>query len=469
VRGNSSRRSARPAARLLGGCLWLALLLLPGGRADAAEALEDIGISPDVSLNHDGTDADDEDVLGLSLPVSPVLVDLGSLPAAAEVTAFYVEAGGDRLFSLDLVATLGGTLFMPGDLVRYDGLVYTLEFDASTNGVFDGVSLDAASMASGGGALLLSFDTTVVIEGVTARAADVLHFTPGVPPAVVLAFDGSAQGVVDGGDVDGVHELPSGNLLLSLDSSGKLGGVDFDDEDVLEFDSSGPTWELAVDLSTDDTDWGAADLQAFFVVTAVDDNCPGVWNPGQEDTDGDTLGDACDPYPGDADIDNDGLDDAEEQAAGTNPNDADTDDDGLEDGAEVALGSDPLDEDTDDDLVCDGGNQVGTCTSAGPDNCVFVPNFGQTNGDTSPDGDDCQCGDIDVNGIITAVDVELAQKNLVGATISGGPFDFARCNVVGPSDDGVDDCDVDDIFLLERIAGGQLTGTGNQCTHSGAP
>jgi thrombospondin type 3 repeat protein len=34
------------------------------------------------------------------------------------------------------------------------------------------------------------------------------------------------------------------------------------------------------------------------------DNCPLIWNPGQENADGDALGDVCDP-----DDDNDGIPD----------------------------------------------------------------------------------------------------------------------------------------------------------------
>jgi hypothetical protein len=74
-------------------------------------------------------------------------------------------------------------------------------------------------------------------------------------------------------------------------------------------------------------------------VANSDDNCPTVYNPDQTNTDGqsrdagngikasnpnqDILGDACDP-----DIDNDGLPNALETAAGTDPKIADTDADG---------------------------------------------------------------------------------------------------------------------------------------------
>ncbi len=87
------------------------------------------------------------------------------------------------------------------------------------------------------------------------------------------------------------------------------------------------------------------------------DDCPAVYNPDQTDTDGDGLGDVCDP-----DDDNDGLIDQAEPYVGTDPLNPDTDGDGILDGAEDSDGdglsdgaeattyfTDPLKSDTDGD------------------------------------------------------------------------------------------------------------------------
>jgi hypothetical protein len=60
-----------------------------------------------------------------------------------------------------------------------------------------------------------------------------------------------------------------------------------------------------------------------------DDNCPTVANAGQENIDGDKLGDACDD-----DIDGDGLSNALEASLRTDPRKADTDGDGKNDSAD---------------------------------------------------------------------------------------------------------------------------------------
>lgn len=78
------------------------------------------------------------------------------------------------------------------------------------------------------------------------------------------------------------------------------------------------------------------------------------------------------------DIDQDGLNNLQEQAAGTNPIVADTDKDGLNDSAEVAFGSNPLAKDSDNDGLLDDG-ELRLHTN---------PNNRDTDGDGILDGDE---------------------------------------------------------------------------------
>jgi hypothetical protein len=218
-----------------------------------------VSLSPDTTVELSGSTFEDQEVVIDDQLGTVTLVPLGVLPDASDVDAYHVLANGDQLYSLDTTAELGGGLTAgPADVVRYDGLTDTLEFDASSEGIPDGVIVDAVSVHSSGD-LVLSFDTTVELGGLTASDEDAVRFGGA---SFSLLFDGSSEGVPDGLDLDGVEVRPRGLLWVSFDASGSIGGVDFDDEDVLEFDPAGPTWSLVYDGSALHAALAAADVVA---------------------------------------------------------------------------------------------------------------------------------------------------------------------------------------------------------------
>jgi hypothetical protein len=247
----------------------LLLLVAPGAGAQSP-----VYFSPDITANlgvvlpavvTDEDVARDDAVGSVTLFLPP-----GILPPQADVDGFDLQPSGASLLAVDVTVPLPGlppgAPAEPRDVVSWDPVttLFTMVFDGSTLGVPMGARIDAVATDFATGNLLLSFDTTVTLLGVgTVDDEDVVeHLGAGI---FAMVFDGSANGVAAGLDLDAANRVWGTDVLqVSFDGSGVLAGVPFDDEDVLDFDLVGATYTMFADSSlSDPVDWPAADLVAL--------------------------------------------------------------------------------------------------------------------------------------------------------------------------------------------------------------
>jgi Chitobiase/beta-hexosaminidase C-terminal domain len=104
------------------------------------------------------------------------------------------------------------------------------------------------------------------------------------------------------------------------------------------------------------------------------------------------------------------------------------------------------------------------------DDCPMVPDAAQSDsggvGGTAPDGigDVCQCGDVTLDGAVTASDVTLYREHLANPT--GIPFladTSGKCSVFGALSS---QCDIVDLVVLRRALAGRLPGVAQVCRSS---
>jgi hypothetical protein len=245
-----------PAMSIMAGLILLSLVLTHDANAqNVVSASPDITIDLGASLIVSDEDVAVDNQLGIV-----VLENIGALPVESEVVALGLDVNGDRLISFDTTTSLaGGIVARPGDVIRYDGATYSIEFDASAAGLPAGVATDATSLSRNG--LLLSFDTTVDLGGGLVVADEDLVDWDG--STFGLLFDGTAAGVDAALDVDGAQDIGGGRFLISFDTTGEIAGLVFDDEDIVRYD--GVTWTLEFDASAANANWAAADMDAVMV------------------------------------------------------------------------------------------------------------------------------------------------------------------------------------------------------------
>jgi hypothetical protein len=188
-------------------------------------------------------------------------------------------------------------------------------------------------------------------------------------PTVSNGYDvASVEFVVGAVDVTYTATDASGNVTTAVvpvtvlpfdgDGDGSFCYDDCNDTDPLVYPGSNELCDLRDNNCNGEIDEGLINTDEDLYPDACD-NCPEVANDGQENWNGDELGDAC------QDFDQDGLlDETEIQTANNegcpDPDNADSDFDSLLDGEETDAGTDPCSADTDDDGVDDADDPTPT-------------------------------------------------------------------------------------------------------------
>jgi hypothetical protein len=228
----------------------------------AATPLMALRYAADITVALSGTTVTPANVAEDNLTGTVTVIGIGSIPADARVDAYQLLPNGNQLLSFDTTVSLpGGVVAGPADVVRFDGSTYAIAFSAAANGIPEGVNTDAVAVSDGD--LLLSFDTSVQLSGTTFEDEDLAHFTGS---AFLPFFTGATAGVPADLDLDGAQVLAPKHLLVSFDGSGTVGGVVFNDDDVLEYDAGTNTWELAYHGSAEHPGWADANLVAPYAL-----------------------------------------------------------------------------------------------------------------------------------------------------------------------------------------------------------
>jgi len=177
------------------------------------------------------------------------------------IDAVHILDNGNIILSTKIAATLGGLTFGDGDLIEYNPITQTstLYFDESLF-VGGNENIDAVHILDSGNIILSSYDGAT-LGGLTFGGGDLIEYNPITDIATlffdVILFDSSEN-------IDAAHILGNGNIILSTDGSATLGDLSFTDGDLVEYN---PTTGLATLFFNEGLFTNNADIDAVYVTT----------------------------------------------------------------------------------------------------------------------------------------------------------------------------------------------------------
>lgn len=208
---------------------------------DPADVVLSTASSPQQVISFDP--ADDSTATENSLTDPPVEID--GLERVDDTT-FY--------FSVDTHVELDGLVIAPGDIVFSDGGSLSLAFDSGTEGLPDGINVDAVAL-DGNDDLVFSTDTHVDLGGTVFEDADLIRFDGS---GFGMVFDASVAGFPDKTDIDAATGFSEGRLAVSTKTGGMVESSSYGHGTLLLVDNTDEF--LNVEFSATDDAGTAADI-----------------------------------------------------------------------------------------------------------------------------------------------------------------------------------------------------------------
>ncbi|MCH6576533.1 MAG: cadherin-like domain-containing protein, partial [Proteobacteria bacterium] len=185
------------------------------------------------------------------------------------------------ILSTEGSATLGGLCFTDDDLVDYDPVADTATLYFEGDPLFGTweEAIDAVHVLANGH-IILSTENDATLGGLSFGDDDLVDYDP-VADTATLYFDGGALFSNLDEDIDAVHVLANGHIILSTEGDATLGGLSFGDDDLVDYDP-------VADTATLYFDGGALFSSIFEDVDAVYITADGVLS-NDSDPEGDSL------------------------------------------------------------------------------------------------------------------------------------------------------------------------------------
>jgi hypothetical protein len=152
------------------------------------------------------------------------------------------------IMSTSATETSGGLTFGRGDLAEYDSATdtATLYFDGSSLFGNPSTDIDAAHILENGN-IILSTLNGATLGGLSFGKGDLIEYNP-ITDTATLCFDEDlfAQ---NNENIDAVYFFESGNIILSTTGNATLGGLSFSSDDLIEYNPTTDTATMFLDGS----------------------------------------------------------------------------------------------------------------------------------------------------------------------------------------------------------------------------